>query len=323
MLNDMTCSGELITSENLARLKARSLRKHEKCWLLIDPTLRTLHEDSDLWPIVDELNCHRILFPHPDLDGVMELWLVAITPDNDVLLNESMLAAMNELKPKKLTQGRGRTICGWLISSASIDYLKRHISETSIQPVLDLGTYMLRFYDPTVIAMTSKHLDDWQRNRLFGAVNDWFFLDGDGKVMCQQGYYRGEEQLDFSLSISGTTWEKIKRAGVLNICLNTYRKTSRNEVLVSEKNARLWLEAAMDDLSHTSVWSRPEVYLPLSIAILTQHPSVYLHEDIAVMIARTERSIDKNYQPMADFLQNIDWTRIVEDCQKQFPQHPC
>ncbi|MFE8047353.1 DUF4123 domain-containing protein [Brenneria goodwinii] len=313
---------------NVSILEPQILSGKNKIWLLVEPTLNGLSKVDEILSCFEERECHYITFPHKDLKDVFKLWLISIGPEEKDLLNWSMTAALNELDPVRQKEGNGRTVCGWLITSAPVDYLIKHIGETAIQRVIDDGLFMLRFFDPTVISQVSNHMDDWQRSRLFGAVNMWYFLDGDGTLVYETGFYQGEEQMDFSLSINANCWEKIKRAGILTRILHDYRIHSRLEKRVSESTARKWLNAAMDYLHSTAIWSQSDVYLALGMAILTKHPNIYYHNAFSSCITAAEKTVNKNYQPLLKLLENTDWNTIIDECQKinynpLLPSEPC
>ncbi|MEE3664900.1 DUF4123 domain-containing protein [Brenneria sp. g21c3] len=305
-----------LTEQHVSILERQAIPGENKIWLLIEPTLKELSEVDEILSYFKGREYQYITFPHEDLKDVFKLWLVSIDSEDKGLLTWSMMTALNELDPMRQKEGYGRTVCGWLMTSSPVDYLIKHIGETAVQRVMDNGSFMLRFFDPTVISQVSNHMDDWQRSRLFGAVNMWYFLDGDGQLVHETGFYQDKEQMDFSLSINVDCWEKIKRAGILTRILHDYRIRFRAEPRVNETIARRWLDAAMDYLSGTAIWLQPDVYLALGMAILTKHPGVYHHSAFSACIVAAEKTVNKNYQPLLQLLENADWNTIIDECQK-------
>lgn len=122
---------------------------------------------------------------HPEMDKASQpRWLPLNTEQarGSFLLQDSIEQALAELEPKRLQQGRGRRIAGWIELDGDVRQTAVHLGRQMIRCHPQGGLCLLRLHDPAVMWALWPLLTPAQQRQLLGPVNAWWLLDPSGKL---------------------------------------------------------------------------------------------------------------------------------------------
>ncbi|MDX6018865.1 DUF4123 domain-containing protein [Scandinavium sp. V105_16] len=218
-------------------LLQRFVNKNNKCVLMIDAALlRQRTDEQELISILSLRQVVRVPVAPQYLTEEFFPWLIELdlsSGEDMVIFEKSIQIALNEIEPQKIKSGFGRLICGWLSIYGGLEDASIHLGKTALQRRKDKDI-LLRYYDPAVITLCWKILDDWQRQRLLGTITDWYSIDGDGQLTHRSGLVQQYAQLTFSLSFSPETWQDIDMIAIVNLILREYRRDNISKTRLSE-----------------------------------------------------------------------------------------
>lgn len=297
-------------------LSEKILSEGGKCLLLVDPTLKFMCEENELWNRMIEGNVCQVSFDHPELFGVLELWLIPVNlkyKEDIDFLYLSVDVALNEINPDALEKGKGRFICGWLSSPGDIKFIVEHISSTAIQKVAGEGEFLLRFFDAAIIGLVLNVLDEWQQSRLLGSIQRWYYIDGDGKLSSKKGSYTYSQQMSYSLSLNPQAWKLIQQIPKINSVLRRYRKEYQYQERFSEHKACLMLLTAFHSTPEGLLFNDDDSIL-FGMHTLTKHPFFYRHKVIENIFHKMKRDKNASYCLLVDKITSDDWNVIINEC---------
>lgn len=300
------------------RLDTEFIQKKLTCLLMIDAAiLRLRNKDEPLYTsIMARKNTFVPIAPRY-LSQEFEPRLILLdlsVADDRLLLDESVELAINEIHPKRIKQGAGRLICGWISCSASPEDVALHLGKSAIQEKDGRDT-LLRFYDPAVAPLLWSILDDWQRQRLLGPVEAWYSVDGDGQWFQKIGEREQRIRLSYSLSLSPGNWLDIHFIRIVNRIICEYRNLHINDVRLSELQVFQRIIPALRRAWEFPFQNTEDLVLYGTHALLV-FPNFDEHVDIIRMlkIGREERK--KNYREMIADLTERQWERIKHECEQ-------
>ncbi|MCS2153169.1 DUF4123 domain-containing protein [Scandinavium goeteborgense] len=249
-----------------------------KCFLIIDPTLERYHASTSFFEMLIKHNKHHISFPHQDLDGSLVLWLVSLDsniPADLALFEASIAHSLNELKPENVSQGIGRIVCSWISTELSINDFSEQISHIAIQRMQNMGSILLRFFDPAVFGSLYDILDDWQRQQLLTNINAWCYLDGDGMPQIFNGDGGVFKKLNHSLGLTDSNLSKLHVIFRINRVLQRYRRLNIPEGMCERQASRILHPAMSYFLSNFD--TSDEGYVDFGIDVLINTSRFYLN----------------------------------------------
>ncbi|PLR40815.1 hypothetical protein CYR55_05930 [Chimaeribacter californicus] len=290
-----------------------------QCLLLVDPSLGNMRKEDGLWNGLIGKNLYKVNFDHPELSGALELWLIPINlnyKEDIAFFNLSIDIAMNEVDPDALEAGKGRAICAWLSTPNDIEYIAEHISSTAIQRVAGKGEFLLRFFDAAIIDVVLNVLDEWQQSRLLGSVQRWYYIDGDGRLSSKAGGYTGFRQMNYSLSLSSHSWEKIQHTSNINRVMRRYRNTYRQNQRIIENQSHQILLLAFHSVPVDVLFNENDFIL-FGMHALTKHPYFYRHSMIKSIFNNLRRDASMSYCLLTDEIDTKTWEVIINDCRDE------
>jgi hypothetical protein len=249
-----------------------------ECYLVIDPTLKRYHTNNEFYALLEKYDIHKVHFPHAELEGALELWLIRLNADDPkdiTLLDASAVYSLSELTPEKLKSGEGRSVCGWISTGLSVERLADYIAYTAIQNVQSVGDILIRFFDPSVFGLFSLLMDDWQKQQLINNINLWSYIDGNGQFRVISGGGETRQRLNYSLGITESVLADINNITRINKILREYREVSVSERVDEIQAAQLLYPALRYFLSNFSL--SDDGYIDFGIDILTSQKLFYLN----------------------------------------------
>jgi len=245
-------------------------------FILVDPVLLRYTGHDDFFQILEIRECHKVLFPHPELENAVELWLIQIDKnkaDDIALFESSVIKSLTELDLDRLKSGLGRSVCSWISTNMDLQSLSQYISYTALQKTPSGGEALVRFFDPAVFGLLFDRLDHWQQQRLLSNIITWSYIDGDGLPCFMHGEDSSMPKLNFSLGFSVNEWCDIQNILRINKILRSYRENYPDGA-VSELQAARLLYPALNYFSlHFTL--EDEGYVGFGIDILTINPFLY------------------------------------------------
>lgn len=186
------------------------------CWLLIDPVLRPVLDDSPLdlalrgktWISVPSSGD-----PDPRLMPQLVMLDSNVAQDSGAI-QVSLLEARNELAPDILAQGGGRRICAWLECAAKGETLARHIANQLIQTHTKVRRRLLRWHDPAVFWGLWPTLTPLQQTKLLGPITRYWLLDPLGNHIEYESPLK--TAISGALDLSGEQWQSVEHITALN-----------------------------------------------------------------------------------------------------------
>jgi hypothetical protein len=280
------------------------------CWLLLDPAIRPVGQDSPLGCLLADRTC----FTAPsmaDIDVTMMPQIIAFDPakarDHD-LVWQSLSEALVELAPDMLAQGVGRRIGGWLESDADGPQLALHIASQMIQRNAQGRRRLLRWADPAVLWALWPILNGQQQSALLGPIKAYRLLDPAGHWHCLRAPHDAKGE---ALGLDSRQWQRIEAIAALNGVLREQSLSAHSPQSLCQ--LRDTLMAALEEARHFGFAdSRDQTaYARRALAI---HPAFARHPLVAERLAK--RKPDDYFSALIDDLSAGQWAGIQRDCSK-------
>lgn len=287
----------------------RELASHQgRCWLLLDPVLRPVLDESPLGLALAGRTF--ICLPNageiePSLMPLLVEFAPAKAGDHE-LIWQSLREALEELAPEALAQGGGRRICGWLESNADGKVLASHIAKQMIQPHSTAVRRLLRWHDPAVLWALWPLLKPHQKTTLLGPITSFRLIDPAGHwVKLTPSQVSDSPTID----LTPEQWQRIERISALNGILREFDLISlTNEQIGSMRdNAMAALLRAGQLGFADNKDQRAFARLALNV-----HPAFDAHPLVTERLAK--RETDDYFTALVDDLTSEQWVRIQHDC---------
>lgn len=192
------------------------------CYLLLDPSLRNPLEwlEATAAEYGLDLQSASIEIGRNDVSRARQPFLVQLKLDryaDTELCRVSAQMAVDDWDCDALRQGGGHRVGGWLLSSAGISDLARHLAGQAVHRRPSGGRAWVRFHDPRVMDVLRHIYDAQQRRQLCESVVAWLWLSrwqtleslhqGDGGLVDDVGMVE---------PLSQQKWVDIDNIGPLN-----------------------------------------------------------------------------------------------------------
>lgn len=289
----------------------RNLEPHEgHCWLLIDPVLRPVTEESRLGAAMAERVSIKVSVQAKQ-EPALTPFLVGFSPEvacDSELIWASLEEALTEMLPESLATGGGRRICGWIQGPADSNHLLRHMSAHMMQ-VKGARRFLFRWLDPAVLWATWPLLTPAQQGTLLGPMTAFHLLDPAGHLVTitPPQTFNGQ-----ALDLSAEQWRDIESLSALNGVLREQDlmrltreqvATMRDTVMAALRRAR---RRGFDDKQDQHAFAR---------CALNIHPDFDAHPLIVERLAR--RETDDLFTALIDDLGAHQWAAIASDLNTQ------
>lgn len=289
----------------------RNFARHEgHCWLLIDPVLRPVTEESRLGAAMAGRVSIKFSLQAKQ-EPALTPYLVGFSPEkacDSELIWASLEEALTEMLPETLATGGGRRICGWIQSPADSNRLLRHMNAHMMQ-VKGARRFLFRWNDPAVLWATWPLLTHAQQATLLGPMTACHLLDPAGHLVTLTPPQPANGQ---TLELSAEQWQDIENLSALNCALREQDlmrispeqvAIARDTVMVAIRRAR---RLGFDDKYDHHAFAR---------CSLNIHPSFDAHPLIAERLAR--RETDDLFTALIDDLGAHQWVAIASDLNTQ------
>lgn len=158
------------------------------------------------------------------------LRLEAAIPADSALIRSSLEIALHELPAKRLAQGGGRVIAGWLECDGEPEFaqatLQRHLARTMFARRSGGRIEWLRWYDPAVLWVLWSRLSGEQQRLLLGPVRRYWLLTPSGTLQCLSPTTASSSQAAKpsavtmkEIEFTATQWAAIDAISALNLAL--------------------------------------------------------------------------------------------------------
>lgn len=277
-----------------------------RCYLLIDVSPRPLDENNAFDAAVLSRSSLQVESPVNDVDTSQMPLLIELDSNragDSLFISETIEEALAESQPESLARGRGRRVCGWLVSSASINQLAAHIAECFVIRQSPGHTRKLRWFDPAVLWALWPILTPTQRNRLIFPIDAYWLLDPGGHWLTL-GRSR-ETEASPSLDFNAEQLAEIGRIAALNRCLREWGAAHAQSSALD--TARATASAALRRAAGFGFSSTGDLAAFASRA-LTAHPNFDSHPLVSERLNRRES--DDYFTALVDDLTPMDWERI-------------
>ncbi|MGR7118231.1 DUF4123 domain-containing protein [Klebsiella aerogenes] len=267
-------------------------------YLLVDPV--SLPADVN-HPFVQALVAERpvpVILPHESLTRDSDPWLIRLDHDNPqhtALLEASIGFALTELHPDHLSQGKGRVVCGWLVSPYDAETLARQLGNTAIQSLSDHSQILLRYYDPAVHTVLWSHFTALQHQRWLGVLSHWVYLNGDGQIITREHMPVSSPFLSFSLALSPEDEAIIEVTGNINRTLERYRAVHISDRRHDEVQAMITASHALERAVSLHGFEDECDQQALALDCLHWHPNFDTHPDVRILLSPKEREPETDY----------------------------
>lgn len=281
--------------------------RQSRCWLLLDPVLRPVLDESPLGLALAGRTFIRLPSAselEPSLMPLLVEFAPAKAGDHE-LIWLSLHEALEELAPEALAQGGGRRICGWLESNADGKSLARHIAKQMIQ-AHGTARRLLRWYDPAVLWALWPLLKPDQKTTLLGPITSFRLIDPTGHwVNLTSPRLTDGSGLDLTYE----QWQRIDCIAALNGALREFELMSlsseqigsmRDNAMAALLRARQLGFADNKDLRAFARFA------------LNVHPAFDAHPLVTERLAKRES--DDYFTALVDDLTTEQWVRIQHDC---------
>ncbi|GKX61860.1 hypothetical protein SOASR032_04290 [Pragia fontium] len=295
-------------------LKAHFARHSNQCYLLLDPFLRNFIDDDFIYERIENKAITDVLIPHASVDKTRVPFIISLDlnkPEDNELLFHSVYESLFETHPKRIAMGEGRRFCGWLSASTAtkLTDLSLYMGRVAIQRLSEDKTILLRLYDPAVMIQLWFLLSEVQRRILFGLVDDWSIITGEGELYT----FPASEATLFgahSLGLSPDQYKKISWIGAINRGLCFYRQLD-NRPWISDLQVQKILFPLFERTQHYSFNSYDDIN-DLAIKALTVHPYFDKHPLLALRVTGMPSPV--RYRDLIHGITQPEWTMIQNDC---------
>lgn len=294
-------------AERSDQLHRELTSSQEYCWLLLDPVLRPILDDSPLGLLLADRPLVRIPSagePDPSLMPLLFAFDPTRASDHD-LIWQSLREAVEELEPETLAQGGGRRICGWLESDADGKTIARHIATQMIQSHGEARRLLLRWYDPAVLWAIWPLLQRSQQATLLGPIASFRILDPAGHWAKLTPPQLAASQ---ALDLTPDQWLGIECIAALNGVMREFdlMPLSGERVNAMRDNAMAALGRARRLGFVDSQDQRAFAHLALTV-----HADFDAHPLVAERLAK--RAKDDYFSALVDDLSADHWAQIRHD----------
>ena len=194
--------------------------------LLTDPALRDPQTewDENAPEIASRrrpIDVHESLFPahhRPCLYALESGDGDGLEDPDDLVLRASVRMAFEDWAPEHALSGQGHRIGGWLwIAADTHDALvAAHFGKQVVHYDLARGgRVLLRYFDPCVLDLLWPALNEEQRQRALGPVQDWHFIDRGQALRLLQNPGGVARPVD-RFTLNPSQWEQVRRIGLIN-----------------------------------------------------------------------------------------------------------
>lgn len=300
-------TSEVRVAERSDQLHRALASSQECCWLLLDPVLRPIFDESPLGLLLVDRPLVRLPGvgdPDPSLMPLLLAFDPSRASDHD-LIWQSLCEALEELAPETLAQGGGRRICGWLESGADGKTLARHIAKQMIQPHGEARCRLLRWYDPAVLWAIWPLLQRSQQATLLGPITSFRILDPAGHWAKLTPPQLAASQ---ALDLTPDQWQGIECIAALNGIMREFdlMPLSGDRVDAMRDNAMAALGRARRLGFVDSQDQRAFARLALTV-----HADFDAHPLVAERLAK--RAKDHYFSALIDDLSADHWAQIRHD----------
>ncbi|MCB4359497.1 DUF4123 domain-containing protein [Quatrionicoccus australiensis] len=278
-----------------------------RCWLLLDPVLRPVIDESPLGRLLVDSPLIRVPSagdPDPSLMPLLVEFEPAKASDHD-LIWQSLREALEELVPATLAQGGGRRICGWLESDVDGKTLARHIAAQMIQPHGEARRRLLRWHDPAVLWAIWPLLKAGQQTTLLGPITSFRLLNPVGQWVRLSPPQPATHQI---LDLENEQWRRIESIAALNGVLREFDLMSLSTAEID--NMRDNAMAALGRALYLGFIDSRDQRAFARLA-LTVHADFDAHPLVAERLAK--RVKDDYFTALVDDLSAEHWARIRQD----------
>ncbi|MFP1755452.1 DUF4123 domain-containing protein [Lonsdalea quercina] len=294
----------------------RIFSTRNECYMLIDPMLIEHKKDRGFFFRLSGSNYIKTALPHPELDGVMELWLVLLKKektDDCELLELSLHHALGELQSENLLAGEGRSVCGWITSELNIEAIAEDLSRSAIQKRPSGGFSLIRYYDPSVLGAMMEIIDPWQRKRLLANIDSWTWINGDGELCTVYGSGNAANKMDFSLGLTEYHLAELKKVISINKILRKYRRSNSHEVIKENQAIKMLLPALDYFSAHFS--QMDDGMVEFGIDVLTINTDFYKHKKIERYFINYEVGSLPGYCNCKAMIKKNEWQSMLAELQ--------
>lgn len=299
-------------SDQLYRVQGKKPSRH---WLLLDPALRPLPDDS---PLGLELRGREIIRVsiNAGLDSSLLPLLVPYSVESFAdfqLIHESLNEALGELAPASLATGAGRRICGWIDAECSAQALSAHFAKHALQRRAG-HLNLLRWYDPAVFWAMWPILDDTQRATLLGPVKMLHFLDPAGEWIHSEAT---KAPASFKvLELSDAQWRQIDHIAPLNAVLR--KLVTGLRTVTSIGHVRKVIMQALARASSIGFTDAQDLEA-FALLAATVHPAFDSHPLIVTRLKR--RNPADYFSMLVDDLTPDQWSAIGRELSETLQEH--
>ncbi|WP_428943828.1 DUF4123 domain-containing protein [Pantoea sp. FN060301] len=257
-------------------------------YLLVDPVLLLQRTDTPFVQTLVNRAPACVPLPHKTLPQSAYPWLLALdraNEDDQTLLRNSIIVALEELHPESLCQNRGRGICGWLTSGASMADLIKQLGHTAVQKQPNQGSVLMRYYDPAVHSLLWSQLNEMQQRRMGGLLSGWLFPDGDGQLVMHRFQPARVLYSTFSLGLSAEQHDFIlSTCGIINRTLRRYRQQNSHQLRHPEQAAASYILLALARQAGHPALQQSADKERFALQILQFHPAIDQHPKITDLL---------------------------------------
>lgn len=280
-------------------------------WLALDGAL----SPTDVKPTECEERLHgelmdrdpvKIRLRHPQVDPIWSpRWfaLDAGQASDSFLLQDSIELALEELRPERIEQGRGRRISGWLRFQGPVGAVAERIGSLMIQRRGAGDTRLLRLHDPAVLWGVWPLLTRGQQARWLEGVQAWWMLDPAGNLVALRASTEPTEE-----PLTSAQWSVIECVTPLNCALREWLPSVPQQSAESLDRMRVVAMRALHRARAYGLVDLQDLTLFAKHA-MTIHPEFDQHETVRQLLER--RADDDHYTALIEVLTEQDW-RVVQ-----------
>jgi len=277
--------------------------------ILLDQTLQPL-DDATLLPYKDAgAVLHTARIRHPDIAWnrcpvLAEIDSASFAGSNT--LEQSCLAALQELQPQQLRTGQGRSIGGWGLSDEPYERRAVHLSRTMLQARPGGAAAWLRLQDPRVLWALWPLLGPAQQSSLLGPASCVFLPDPAGRLQKFERAPGARKGFGVPLRLSAAQWCDVDNLEALHQMLTNLGPLAWEKL----EPARCTAMAAMRR-ARAAKWHDRNDLAVFAHKAVTVHPLFEQHPQVAALLAK--RQADDYFTALIDELSESDWQRIAHE----------